>query len=629
MQDEQAIVKRVVWAGRRGSPYSVESSAEHKEVLALVDRFGSQGLISLADYGLALKALSEGSAICLESQLGKNVKYSERVKEVTVLSPETDRINQELRQLSEVLRGQLKERNKQALEEARRREEEEVERIVEERRERAKEKEEQQRRKDLKEQERLRQESLHLEQVRNRLGLWDSLIQDLEAPLKCESEMATPRLDDEDRQLISLWLTAEPHERSYHVARLLSARAAERVASTVYTQAGASVTDVSISQLAERNDGDWTKFDLLVDGMAIDVKNSRSSVSSPDNYTEHWVPKFKTDRADEGVLIAGFLSPYLKEWEFDGYFSKKKPVRFLGETSRSVVKALEERFSGEFFEVGFHHTERKGFFLPPWMFEYPTRFYGAVRLDLGESLYRKPWPKSEDFATLDVNPLPLLSIWLPPEDFVCDGMDSLLTRKVSRKLAEDVMNLGRSRPVIWMSLLTSILGLVASEEHEEGWSPWRLRRFVFFSHKERPLGCYDPLETVSNLLKALDTVWKYAKDQVAGFRSFKLDNGLILKGRRESIDKWRTIIAYCGGRVTLPDGSTPPCGKNPIYLGRERTCEECGKLICSECGFCMYDCTLLESNRQAAKERKRDRALVRGTGVLSYAEYLARLFSSQ
>jgi len=629
MQGERATVDEVVRAGREGVPYSLQSVEEHGEILALVDQYSSKGWISLATYGLALKALSEGSPICLQSQIGKNVKYVELLKKVSGLDPETACIKEDLRKVTERLKNELRQKNTQASEAHRQRQQGEVEQEVERRRKRENEKDERRRQRRSEEEERLRQERIYLDRLYSKLEPWASLIQVLEAPFKCESEVTTPALDDDDRELVRLWLQTGQEEQSYHVARVLSARAAEKTVAKIYSTAGSTVADMSISQLSTGNNGEWRICDLLVDGNRVDVKNARSPITSPDNYTEHCVPKFKADREGEDVLIAGVLSPYLQEWQFEGHSSKEKPVRFLGETSRSVIRNLETRFSTDFFEVGFHRTDRKGFFLPPWMFEYPPKFYNVVKPDRGESLYRRPWPSKTDFEQLGINPLPLLSIWLPPEDFFCQGIESRLTRKVTRGLAKDIEYLGRSRPVIWMSLLTSVSELMANGEYEVGWSPSSLRDFLFFSHSARPLGCYDPLKTVSNLVQALDTVWMHAKDQIAGFRSFKLDNGMILKGRRKPMDKWRTIIAYCGGRLTLGDGSTAPCGNNPIYLGREKTCEECGKLICSECGFCRYDCPVLETNRKVAKEEKRERALTKHVGSRSDSDYLSRLLSSQ
>ena len=62
----------------------------------------------MADYGAALKALSEGSAVCLQAQIGKNVKYTERVKSAGAVSPEVNRAANNLRPVTEQLREELK-----------------------------------------------------------------------------------------------------------------------------------------------------------------------------------------------------------------------------------------------------------------------------------------------------------------------------------------------------------------------------------------------------------------------------------------------------------------------------------------------------------------------------------------
>jgi hypothetical protein len=40
------------------------------------------------------------------------------------------------------------------------------------------------------------------------------------------------------------------------------------------------------------------------------------------------------------------------------------------------------------------------------------------------------------------------------------------------------------------------------------------------------------------------------------------------------------------------------CGQNPLFLGQNEPCGECGKLVCHECGYCSERCPLC-SPRQA------------------------------
>ena len=69
------------------------------------------------------------------------------------------------------------------------------------------------------------------------------------------------------------------------------------------------VKDISITQIDENNNSDWKDYDLNVDGLPIDVKNSRQSWKSPDRYTEHCIPRFKQSREHRDVKIAGVFFP--------------------------------------------------------------------------------------------------------------------------------------------------------------------------------------------------------------------------------------------------------------------------------------------------------------------------------
>jgi len=110
-----------------------------------------------------------------------------------------------------------------------------------------------------------------------------------------------------------------------------------------------------------------------------------------------------------------------------------------------------------------------------------------------------------------------------------------------------------------------------------------------------PLSIHDPVRSVYNFINVLKKVDTYCqRGKVLAFKEFKLQNTTTLKGRNNSNDQWKTIIAHCGGR-DLQTGAR--CGTNPIYLGQKSTktnfeakhCTECHCLICANCGFCSKD----------------------------------------
>ena len=139
-----------------------------------------------------------------------------------------------------------------------------------------------------------------------------------------------PELDEYDIQLIGEWCTLlnnldrsslielikTDSKAKWESGRLLSARSAEKIARYFYqNNYGKEVKDVSITQIDKNKKSDWRKYDLDVEGLHVDVKNSRRSQKSKDRYTEHCIPQFKRSRENQNVTISGVLSPYL--WPLD------------------------------------------------------------------------------------------------------------------------------------------------------------------------------------------------------------------------------------------------------------------------------------------------------------------------
>ena len=168
-----------------------------------------------------------------------------------------------------------------------------------------------------------------------------------------------PKLDEDDLRLVEKWhnlpwnsldrasiIKAQSKEK-WEFGRLLSARAAEKVAMDFYQHYGKKVTDISITQIGENSRFDWRNYDLNVDGLHIDVKNSRRAQNSPDRYTEHYIQKgFKRSRENQAVIISGIFSPYLwphallEPTEYDG----DTTIQFLGETTHEKHQTLKSEF---------------------------------------------------------------------------------------------------------------------------------------------------------------------------------------------------------------------------------------------------------------------------------------------
>ena len=135
-------------------------------------------------------------------------------------------------------------------------------------------------------------------------------------------------------------------------------------------------------------------------------------------------------------------------------------------------------------------------------------------------------------------------------------------------------------------MLEHFLEMVSSAQHDPSFNPSNYRQLLFYGENSRPLGIYDPLDTIDALVKALNTLWIADNGVIRRFKRFRLISFHILKGAAGHTDRgWTTLIAYCGGR--MPDGSA--CGKNPLILGESQLCEH-RYLVCPECGFCCNVC---------------------------------------
>ena len=128
------------------------------------------------------------------------------------------------------------------------------------------------------------------------------------------------------------------------------------------------------------------------------------------------------------------------------------------------------------------------------------------------------------------------------------------------------------------------------------YEPNDYKGFIFYeSCKDKPLGIYDPLLTVEELINSLNILWETQHELIRSFKIFTLQGLNIFQGRHDRNDfRWKNLIAYCSGR--LKDGSK--CGKNPLVLGQSKLCHECGKLTCPECHFCNEYCIAFNERKK-------------------------------
>ena len=377
---------------------------------------------------------------------------------------------------------------------------------------------------------------------------------------------------------------------SYELGRLISARKAE-IASIEYLKIfDKDVTDVSITQLKKMSN-DWKLYDIKTSDNLYDVKNSRHSQMNNDTYTKFEIPKFKEKRAGDEVKILSVLSDYvLSNHEEENKITNHK---ILGITSKSSINKLvtyiDKKFAG-LIDLNILTTTT---FFPGWIFDYPKSFYESK--DNSVQL-----PK-----TIDIKKLPTWSaVYLLEAGFDLDKKFSHEEIKIIKDIEELKKTHNLTRPFIFYYVLGQLLKSIGNKEVYEFKSTF-LKELLFKdinknSYAERPLGVYDPLKYIKNLILVFD---KYrTKISQENYDSYKLTHPQILCGNKgnESI----TIIAYCGGWIDMGE-KKKPCGHATLVVGKNQRCEKCKKLICNECNHCSNNC-LLKSQRIDANKNNQD-----------------------
>lgn len=383
------------------------------------------------------------------------------------------------------------------------------------------------------------------------------------------------------------WSLINDYGMDWELGRLLSARSAEKVAAEFYGNYGKKIRDISITQTDEKIRSDWRIYDLDVDGLPVDVKNSRKAQNCENRYSEYCIPRFKLDRKNLNVTIAGVFSPCLKPYEIleSTEYPKNSNVQFLGETTRAKHAKLKREFNSlvDFSSVS---PESKSF-LPPWVFDYPEYVYveqNRARKDL------KNFPNLDLLkkAKFEFNLFPVCIV--AGIDFADVREDVSLSdweRGFLEQLRYRINRHGLSLPFVFLTVLAHFLDMAASSKSDSNFNPDKYRRFLFWEDANRPLGIYDPLNTIDALIKALGTLWTADSGLIRKFQVFKLRSFNILQGKSDPNDSlWTTLIAYCGGHLKS-NGSA--CGKNPLVLGESKLCDH-RRLICPECGYCCPSC---------------------------------------
>lgn len=384
----------------------------------------------------------------------------------------------------------------------------------------------------------------------------------------------------------------------FETGRLISARLAERSAANYYLSLGAQVADVSILQL-DHADERWKKFDLLVDGRPIDVKNARRSFTSPDAYVQHCVPQFKALRENgEDVSIVGVLSAYIQPEEL---VSSHSNCRILGETNFSKLSKLRSWANHRFGSVLRLDGMWRPDYQPGWVFEYPAAHYSSRTQAIEEipSLLRRlqahAIPKSKFPSWL----LPLCPDRSLALSMARPGHESAVLRDLY-SLDEVV---GLSRPGLFVLIIGLFAEAMANQDSADSLE-LTLKELIFAENKPdyRPLGLEDPQSYISSVIACLAKICGEAVRQGIKFKAFRLTHPEILRGERED-GRWMTLLAYCGGWIERPFKAR--CGASPLFFGEHAVCQECGYLVCNTCGFCSQQCQqgYLRKRQIAAQNR--------------------------
>lgn len=395
-----------------------------------------------------------------------------------------------------------------------------------------------------------------------------------------------PPLNVLDLQLVAIW-ARDFGGTPYWIATMESARGAELVALQTYRDLYGQAEDVSVLQVDAPLDLRWKKADVVTAGRWIDVKNARRSYSSPNSYSEYAVKQFKQQENGQGVVVSGFLSPYE---------AGHGPAVWLGETSWETIADLRHEFKTEYLDL--HFDRASGNRLPPWLFEYPPTVYQQRDAALAFVRAREFVIPRQD-CPLSMRVLVGCAI---SSSHANTGLDE--ARALCQRLKENRLP---TRPRLFLHVLdrfcqTARAGIeFPAKALRELLVPKESAALADCAYASTPLGAFDPLETVTNLVDVLAKIDRACRKEALAFTKFRFPGVGIFQGL-SSKGNWHTLFAYCGGWRTIKDGRVK-CGQNPLFLGQDASCDQCGKLACHVCGFCSQTCAEC-ATRQARKGGK-------------------------
>lgn len=413
-------------------------------------------------------------------------------------------------------------------------------------------------------------------------------------------------LTEEDRILAGQWAQSERDKEGYGLAKMLSARAAEKIAKRFYENLGhADVRDVSITQLNQL-EKDWVTHDLEVDGRPVDVKNSRNP-SGRARYSEHAISGFKQNRYGQHVTITGVYSPYLRIeplTEQEALPVSFDMVQVLGETTRPELDALRAGFTSEMLhDLGVDRGRGQEEYLPPWVFNYPDKFYAeepsrSYREAVAALGRQTPpsWDTVRRFKGERALPL-LIQAGTPLPESWRAALQPWQAELVDRIANSDART---SLPHLFLALLTDFLTAVRDRRAGDAFQPQMYFPLLYqvtagnsyWPHA--PLGIFDPLKSICDLIWTLDAMWEHrARSRLLEFTRFKFRAAGMLRGSRADRPRHEvSLLAWCGGFR---------CDVSDLVNGRDRECG-CGFLICRDCGFCSSNCPELAQRQPAGEE---------------------------
>ena len=383
---------------------------------------------------------------------------------------------------------------------------------------------------------------------------------------------------EEDVHLVSEWANGKLPGSDWHRA-MESARHAELVALEIYHELDGPADDLSILQVTRRSDPTWRTADIATPTRRwIDVKNARRSDRSPNSYSKYLVPKFKHRPGREDVVVSAFLSANCSGEVTDD--TPEAAVCWVGETTLDSIRRLNAAFTKEHLQVALFTKSASS--LPPWVFDYPDAFYRERDVAL-QAIRSNAYvlPRRECPVSLLVLANRVQSA--PPDDPLAVEAASFGQRLGTVRSV--------TRPVVFLHILDRFCSAVRDSKP---FPTGALREILFpkqsatigaLANAQTPLAMLDPLETISELLKALDAVSRLCSIQKYKFVRFNLTGKGILRGCLGDSPE-RTILAFCGG-----------CGRSPLYIGQNEWCCRCWWLVCDACDHCTLGCPRIRQRR--------------------------------